>query len=396
MIDNLQSVLKKINNIVNEQYASRKQLGLCSGLSGAALFQFYYSRYTQDNEISNSGIDILGECISQINNGYIYPTFCDGFAGLTWLFDHLEQQNFIDLDTIDLDSFDNYLYNSMLLDFDKKNYDFLHGAIGYTVYFLERFKNSKQENKLRYKSYIESFIEFLENSSVRGEKGIMWLSKDYETGNEVYNLGLSHGVASIIGILNQLCDTKEFSVRCSPLLMGAVNELLNYKNDIELFPSYFPSWISFSSQEYYKKSRLGWCYGDLGIGLQLFYTSKILKNTDLETESIEILTHCATRRSPEQTSVDDGAVCHGAFGNALIFNNIYVNTGKMIFREARDYWLEKGIELSFEDDKLLKIGQNELKEISLLTGVAGIGLSIISCLSDLNKWENSIMLYHHE
>lgn len=392
----LELLLGNINDIIEIQHTDVKNVGVFSGLSGVALFQFYYSKYLSLDDLYNTTIDKIGECISIINDGYIYPTFCDGICGLSWVLDHLKEQGSIDLETIDLEIFDTYLYNCMLEDIKKKNYDYLHGTIGYANYFLERFKNTSKEKRSTYKNYLVIFINFIEDTSIQKDDGVLWLTRDIETGLEIYNLSLSHGVASIIAILQKLCFLEDFEERCEGMLKKAVTEVLKYKNNISNCPSYFPNWISISSQDHFKNSRLAWCYGDLGIGLQLLYTSKTLKDTDLYLEALEILLHCTSRKDPEDTLIDDGAICHGAFGVALVFNNIYKNTGRLEFKQSRDYWLARGVEFLNSDSKLLAPVKDGEKEISILNGLAGIGLTIISCLSDLNEWEKSLMLNYYE
>ncbi|AWK05747.1 hypothetical protein HYN56_16485 [Flavobacterium crocinum] len=395
----LHKILQSVNNHINKEYIEVEHLGILSGLSGAALFQFYYSAYTNDNSDNTTGIDIIGYCIQKINNGYGYPTYCGGIAGFTWMLQHLSEQNLIDLKGINLKDFEPYLYNCMLEDIKIANYDYLHGATGYALYFLERFKVSDSVNDHFYKSYIIDFIHFLEENSVVHNGGIIWLTKDHDNkGGQNYNLGLAHGVASIIGILLRLSGFEDFKEKSEKLLKKAVTALIKQMNDIALSDSYFASLVPFGSADYSKNSRLAWCYGDLGIGLQLLYYSKIINDKNLNLQAKSVLKHCASRRSYDKTLILDATVCHGAFGVALMFNNAFRNTLDLTFLEARDYWLRFGIQLWENKDKITEVHSVAFGDdkISVLNGMAGIGLAIISCISDLNQWESSLMLHQYE
>ncbi|UOY07575.1 hypothetical protein L0P88_03240 [Muricauda sp. SCSIO 64092] len=144
----LKSKLQEINSVISKEYKSIDQIGVLSGLSGVALFSYHYSRYILNRVENKVGEDIIELIINKINDGYQYPTFCTGLAGFGWMIDNLQNEGFIDLPTDELLSqFDLYLYEMMILDIKSGNYDFLHGAIGYSIYFLSRYKSTKKNRE---------------------------------------------------------------------------------------------------------------------------------------------------------------------------------------------------------------------------------------------------------
>ena len=71
-------------------------------LSGIALFQFYYSKYLDSEDIYEDALTTLQKCFEKINDGYSLSTFCSGIAGFGWTIDHLIKNSFIELDNDEL------------------------------------------------------------------------------------------------------------------------------------------------------------------------------------------------------------------------------------------------------------------------------------------------------
>ncbi len=397
----LESKLKDIDIIIKTEYKKEEQLGVLSGLSGIALFQFYYSKYLDTDSNADVGVDIISNSIEKINDGYSFPTFCTGIAGLGWTLDHLEQEDFIDLDSDSLLSeFDEYLKKKMLSDFNNHNFDFLHGGIGYAFYFLNRYRNTTSTVlKEKYTKILFEFVNLLETSSEKdGENKIKWKSVlNIETKEKGYNLSLSHGISSIIGILTKLYEHDVFKTSTEHLLKGAINYVLSLENEDEKF-CVFPNSKTLDGT-ISKKSRLAWCYGDLGVGIRLWFAGKVLSDEELKDKAISIFKHAAGRTKKEDSMVLDAAICHGSYGNAQIFNRMYKETGIIEFKNAASFWMNDGLAKgTFEDGfagyKQWRGAEKQWgNEINLLEGIAGIGLVIIDHLSSFDtKWDECLMI----
>src|SRR5690606_1218930 len=117
-----------------------------------------------------------------------------------------------------------------------------------------------------------------------------------ETKEKGYNLGLSHGIPSIISFLSLLNGYEDFKAKADQTLRRAITYILSLRNDdINAF-SLFPSWIIPNEETIYD-SRLAWCYGDLGIGIALWNASKSLNDSKLKITAQDILVHSAKRTS---------------------------------------------------------------------------------------------------
>ncbi|WP_299534495.1 lanthionine synthetase C family protein [Ulvibacterium sp.] len=395
----LEEHLIKIDAAIRKHYKEEKNAGVLVGLSGVSLFQFYYSKYLDVNSNANFGVALLSQVIEGIDDGYGYPTFCDGIAGAGWVLDHLEHAELMEIETDDLLSqLDGYLHTAMVSDMKLGNYDFLHGAIGYALYFLNRYKCTKSGKlKKRYRAYLLEFISFLDELSEKDEGiHLKWISIHPRSQEKNYNLGLSHGISGIIGILVKLCQYDEFKPLTLSMLKGAVGYVISFKKENNAF-SLFPNRVLLNG-ETGGNSRLGWCYGELGIGLQLYYASKVLRDEKLRRESISILKHAADRTTPDKSLVKDAIVCHGSYGIAQIFSRVYKETKIPMFRDITEFWIQDGINKAIHKDgyagyKRWRDVNEWVAEVSLLEGISGMGLVIIDYLADFETtWDECLMI----
>ena len=163
----LHQKLAEIHNTLKQRYPEEPHIGGLTGVAGMALFEFYYAKLTDEDDYAELGLEMLSHCMDKINEGYGYPAFAGGIAGFGWVMDHLTQNNFLDSDNDELLSdLDEYLKAQMDADFEEGNFDYLHGGIGYGLYFLNRYKNTKQEElKEKYVDYLSDTLDALEKLS---------------------------------------------------------------------------------------------------------------------------------------------------------------------------------------------------------------------------------------
>lgn len=398
-LEEIFEILKKDNDSIN--------LGILTGISGSALFFFHYSKFKNNDDAAEIGIDLIKKCFDKINDGYSHSTYCSGITGFGWLLEHLLEEDFIDFDGDDLlIELDDYLLAKMQDDFKNNYNDFLHGGIGYGFYFFKRYKNTKSKvYKEKYKKNLLQIISYLNDNSHKEDNKIKWASKkNDEDGPFEYNLSLSHGITSIINFLCRLHNDIIFKPYVEEMIEMSTNFLLSCKNQDANCNSLFPNIEIVENPDQQKNknsqnSRLAWCYGDLGIGITLLHVAKALNNDTLLKEGSQILTHSSFRTQTENTFVNDTGICHGAFGNALIFNRIFKITSNPIFYNASLYWCNKGLQMAYHEDgnagykKWFPEREEWEKEISLLEGIAGIGLTIINLLSTSDSnWDECLML----
>jgi len=86
MIQNtpLAQKLDEIADFLFNHHINSDHIGVLGGSSGAILFHFYYSKYSEDEKHADKGSDIISQIYNNIQNGYSSPTFCQGIAGFLW------------------------------------------------------------------------------------------------------------------------------------------------------------------------------------------------------------------------------------------------------------------------------------------------------------------------
>lgn len=398
MKKDLESKLNEINDIVRKKYCEMEDIGGVSGISGITMFLYHYSRYFQIED--DLVYDSLRLCVDKIDQGYEFPTYCNGIAGAGWVFDYLFKEKFIDNPDNLFSELDTYLYSHMIESMESGNFDFLHGGLGYGFYFLKRFQNTKSiVLKDRYKMYLLELIEMIAFLSETENGRTKWKSAvNFENFEKVYNLSLSHGISSIVNFLSRLYLLEDFKDAVNELLRGGVQYIISHMNTDEKSFSMFPN-IIFENRDVIWNSRVSWCYGDLGIAVSLWHASEALGDKLLKENVMKILINTQERISYERSRVEDAGICHGSFGNALIFNFFYRKMRVESFKEVSEFWIEDGLQKAFHENGYAGYMQWQgdkniwKNELSVLEGVAGIGLSIISVLSEQNLyWDECLMI----
>ena len=186
--------------------------------------------------------------------------------------------------------------------------------------------------------------------------------------------------------------------KAKTILEQSVKFILSNKLDNK--ESIFPSICEIVDDEKQISSRLAWCYGDLGISIALWQAGDALKDESIKQDAIDICLHTIKRKTKEETKVVDAGICHGSSGIALIYNRMYFYTGIKEFKEAANYWIRETLNLATFKDGLAgyKSYQSEQtggwkNDYSLLEGVSGIGLALLSHISNEEPyWDRCLLL----
>jgi hypothetical protein len=265
-----------------------------------------------------------------------------GLSGLGWTVEHLcrafgqDEGSGIDLNG-DIDS-------AILLQLARREwpgpYDLVYGLVGVGIYFLERLPCEAACRGIRL------VMDHLEALSQWTDEGLTWLTRpellsdaerEYFIGGN-YNLGCAHGIPGILYLLNEVAVTS-IDCRAADLLEHAMRWFIARKRPTGSL-SWFSSFYSASVQS--DDSRLGWCYGDLGILTVLLQIARRTGREDWREFAQNLLEHCLAW-PPERAQVNDAPLCHGAAGVAHLFNRIYHTEGDVRCREASLKWFERAL-----------------------------------------------------
>lgn len=364
-------------------------IGVYNGNFGILLFLYYYSAYSKNQKYIELTDMFADRLLDRLGKSSDTHTFCSGLSGVLYLFNFLRKSEFVDIEIEEIeDVFHNYIIRSTDLDIQRHYYDFMHGALGSGLYFLEKGNRPKEIYKL---------IDFLYETAEKNEdeKIFCWKSSIGLSGEIGYNIALSHGISSIVLFLSRV-SLKGFShPHLSELLTGSVNYLLSQEIDPAIYGSYFPS----QSKEKILKGRLGWCYGDLGVAYALWFAGKASGIKQWQEKALKAFNFSTTRKSIQESMVADAGICHGSSGIAMFFNRMYLETKDEIYKAAYHFWIGETLNQARFEDGLAgyrTYGKDEHDlnpDYSLLTGIAGIGMVLMSYLMEDNQaWDELFLL----
>lgn len=398
--DDINAVLENISRELDDFTANDNNAGLLGGYTGCALFYAYYYQLTSRDEHLDKVLFIIQKSIQALSEQPLNGSFCSGVAGVAWCVQHLTQMGFIEEDDVE-DAFGEidlmvaaFMEESMLAG---KN-DFLHEGLGTALYFLERPLSVA-------KPILERLVGYLEQSAHRFPAGITWKdmfssqSEQYPN-KDLYNLGLAHGVPAIIAILGRIYEKGIARDRVLPLLEGGISWLMsNKKSHGGGGESWYPVLTEASGVTVGDAhSRLGWCYGDLGIASALLGVGKRLQRADYNEAALVILRDVAEHRDAKNGAVHDACICHGSAGIAHILQQAAIDTGDPVLEKAAENWLQTTLSMNTWKD-----GPAGYKffhhpgyydSYNVLEGIAGVGLSILGFLQPEVKpgWNNSLLI----
>jgi lantibiotic modifying enzyme len=394
----MKKTIDKIAKILSSEIAPG--IGLLSGISGQIIT---CSELFLLEDMSQQWLDHLHQELEKrlIHEEFV-TTHCNGLAGIGWLYEYLHQRQIIEYDTnVLLEDFDLYLEHKLKYFMTVHSYDFLHGGVGIAFYFAKR-----AAKKATLVSVLNQFLEDLEKTGIQQDDNtIKWISVLGEQDKRPqlgYNISLSHGMASIVAVLAKLYNiTGIDKEKTEQLLRGVVQYILAQEIDKDKYGSYFAG-FALESTPTIVKSRLAWCYGDLGIAVALYQAGIVLKENNWINKSLEILGYAAKhRKTLVDNMVNDAGLCHGTAGIGHIFYRMWWNTKLPEFKAAADYWFDQTLKMAkFENGlagfKTLEVpnGKPEwVNRYGLLDGISGICLALLTYYYEIEPtWDECLLL----
>lgn len=196
------------------------------------------------------------------------------------------------------------------------------------------------------------------------------------------NLGLAHGVPSIMSALITVINLEEKNDLACFLLEKSCNWLIQQSLNSD-FKSIYSCFVGQR-----QSASLGWCYGDLGIAIVLARAGIALGNINFIKSAIKIGIHAAMRNT-ESAMVRDAGLCHGSSGLFIQFNRLNDLVPRVEFAKAAKYWMDHTLKLfknrGVEGFYAFRNGKY-IEDLSLLYGLSGVGLSLLVGEGVKPKW----------
>ncbi len=385
----IHSILNSIKSeLIKNNGFNNSNIGLMGGDISQILFHFYFNKYY--NLSSTQEIEtILVNNYSNISDKFHGMTLSSGLSGLSFVTNFLIENDIIDKNDVDIEMIDIEITSFATTELSKSNFDYLHGGLGGIMNLNEYDTNN-----------VDVFIEKIHMNRVEICKNefTMYNTSINDIASKVSNLGLAHGLPSIVIVLSKLFGKTNKKEMCFELISNLLSFIKKHKktNEFSLFPDSVDGHNKID-----KSGRLAWCYGDLGIASAFWQAGKVFNNKSWNDEAIDILIFNSKKRDLKLCGIKDACFCHGTSGVAHIFNRFYLETNISEFENASRFWLNETLKKSewkegsvqFKNWKNSDIGfQNDL---GLLEGTTGVGLVLLGFLlnkkEDLN-WDKCFLL----
>lgn len=388
---------------------------LCGELGKIVFLLTYSQKYNYTEEVEEEIFQILEDAFNNINK--IEDTSLNGLAGIGWILTYLIDNKLVSFSEVEknIKKIYGFIESSLEKDFENCYFDLFYGFIGKLI-FLDYFSDFYESDSL--KKRINQSIEILDKFSLKiSDEMITWGSKN-ERNETIYNLGLAHGIPSIISYLVHIKDNRLLSDKnrllSESMIENACSWLIWISGKVKKTPevkSVYP-FISINNQfELREDQGLAWCYGDLGIAISLIRAGQSIDNKNILSYGLELAKVCSrVKISESKISQESGKVdmqfCHGLFGIVCLFQRINSLIKDKFIKDALNYWKELSLDYLDESNDFGGISYSYLdqdnkrvwsKSIGILNGISGVGLIILDLLSKNNSvasknWTNLFLI----
>lgn len=393
--------IKHTISVLTDEIIDYKNPDLFLGAGALANSLFYYklSKYLNDDLYIDLAINEFEKVYNIIENVDVNSNMnlVSGYSGVAWLFQYYVNNDVLEYDADFFSFFDKIIIDQCKKDKLLGRYDLFYGILGYGSYFLQR----NRFDKINTDKYLNEIVQVLSDISIEDSDGIYWFSDMFSNEKNKINIGMAHGLPSIISLLTKIYSINKNSL-AKDMLIKATNWLLKFKKNDKNSSSMFPYFIDRINKKISTSSttRLAWCYGDLTIGYVVFVLGKTIKNIYFINQGLDILKNCASKKIDDPaTGVHDKGFCHGTSGIYYIFHKLNIDFKSDEFKHAEEYWLEKtviNLDENIESLKSYATLDNKIHfahDYGLINGYPGIGLTLLSSLNtDGNEWDEIFML----
>lgn len=374
-----ETVLKKLENDPQDTFSS----GIMGGEAGAVLFLFHKARFDDDEILQDKAIMLMERLLEQAGEEPGQSLFA-GLPGMVWLLFYLQREGFIDEDeSLISDELLDHICDASLWMMREGQYDYMHNGLSAAVALL-----ASPGQVRRRSNYFEEVVAALGATAIHyGEDAVCWEYLYTQTPGQGVSLGLCHGSPSVISFLGKLCQLGVATEACQVLIRKAVR-FMQLHCDAGRMDCNYPSLVHPGALPPYDPTRLGWCYGDMGIAVSLIHAFNATGDIMYKQEVDRILSVIQKRDDVYRWMRDDAALCHGTWGIAHLFLRFYQYSQQPELKEQSEYWIRQSLELTRESENGVEISAKEYEEIiwtsnvSVLNGISGVGLVILGMLTD--------------
>lgn len=327
--ESLDDIIKSVD--LHKNHRALGSPGFDTGLLGTSLFYTLLYDDSKHMPYMDVAYELFEKGLYAIN-GDFHPTYIndslDNHIGQIGRYLHfiVQHPNFKDYDFSDyLDHIDQLLETLYPSKIAIGDFDLTSGALAAGLYYLTR------DNEISSKA-LSNIVRGIYDARKANSKGYYWLVPTL--GGRIY-LGLSHGSAMIINFLTAVYNKGIAQDMCLDLIYNASKYLINSKR-VDKFTGLFDNYIG----EEPEPKQFSLCYGDIGNGIALLKSGKVLNNSLFSNEAHSILEDCLLRKFSDNLTLD-ASIYYGASGLSIAFKEVFALTHQEKYLKRSNYWLQK-------------------------------------------------------
>lgn len=135
--------LKEINGYLLENAKAENGLGMLHGKLGLSIYFYYLAKQTKDEEFLSVADNLVGEIFEKLGQAKLPADFENGLAGIAYGISYLVNSDFVEADLDDtLGELDDRIFKFLEDQKDKLPANVRNGIIGYLFYCLDRLESS--------------------------------------------------------------------------------------------------------------------------------------------------------------------------------------------------------------------------------------------------------------
>lgn len=353
-------------------------ISLLGGDLGRVYFLVNYYIKTKESIVIDKAIGLMEKIMRNFSPNNISSPYslADGLTGFLHTIDLL---TFVGVNVpIDRPALVNQLHTISKSNIDKGYFDFLYGGIGQ----LDIIKSELTQKQLS--DYAKSMLSQQANSM----NGV-WQNSYSVDGSKKYtpevNISISHGFLSVLIVLSKIYHILNDQITRNNI-KETLDRSLNWILDIKTYDniSLYPYVYEESGQ--FQFSRLGWCYGDLGIALTIRHLKSVLSDRKGEIESLThlILGNTYVRLEPHNTKIDNPYFCHGSSGVMYILSEFIEEFPVKDIYSNILFWLQETIQY---------YSKKPINNLKILEGDLGVAISFLNLeYGSIKNWNELFLI----
>jgi len=357
----IQNQLEIIGNNLLHNIHSIENLGLLEGRTGVSLFFLNYYKLTGKRKFRDSAIAIIESVSNNLGTLRDNSSFSNGLSGISWYIEYLAQHEFIENETDEI-------LEEICIYLNEINYNQLpqvgirNGLIGYGMHFQARMANPNF-----------SAQKELNAREINMNNIIIGLLDDYLKELKSENCIYPKNKREITEIIFFLCKTLRINPQNKTLTQVLTGYISNFQECLE------KEEVTITNAKSDELIAILSC--ELQNAYALFQIAKIFNDKEKESFSLKIALETIQQKNSGNSNA---GILAGTMGIAHLYNHFYQQTSIEAFKTAALYWISETYSQ--------KTIQSEI-DVSLLDGLTGVGLVLISAMADFKPdWDSCLLL----